>query len=127
MIDKPFIHLHMHSQFSVLQATPDIKSIVSKAKALNMPALALTDLGNMYGAFKFVREALNHEIKPIVGCELYVAEDRLKQNSRKTIRINDTIRSCWQRIKMVITTWPNSVLLDSSKGYMEFIRASIRH
>jgi DNA polymerase-3 subunit alpha len=82
-IDKPFIHLHTHSQFSVLQATPDIKSIVSKAKALNMPALALTDLGNMFGAFKFVREALNHEIKPIVGCELYVAEDRLKQKFTK--------------------------------------------
>jgi len=82
-IDKPFIHLHTHSQFSVLQATPDIKSIVSKAKTLNMPALALTDLGNMFGAFKFVREALNHEIKPIVGCELYVAEDRLKQKFTK--------------------------------------------
>lgn len=78
LADKPFIHLHVHSQFSVLQATPDIKSIVSKAKELNMPALALTDIGNMYGAFKFVREALNHEIKPIVGCELYLAEDRLK-------------------------------------------------
>jgi len=78
LTDKPFVHLHVHSQFSVLQATPDIKSIVSKAKALNMPALALTDIGNMYGAFKFVREALNHEIKPIVGCELYLADDRLK-------------------------------------------------
>ncbi len=78
LTDKPFVHLHTHSQFSVLQATPDIKSIVSKAKALNMPALALTDIGNMYGAFKFVREALNHDIKPIVGCELYLAEERLK-------------------------------------------------
>jgi DNA polymerase-3 subunit alpha len=76
--DKPFVHLHAHSQYSVLQATPDVKSFVSKAKALKMPAVALTDLGNMYGAFKFVREAINHEIKPIVGCELYVAEDRLK-------------------------------------------------
>ena len=76
--DKPFVHLHAHSQFSVLQATPDVKSFVSKAKALNMPAVALTDIGNMYGAFKFVREAINHEIKPIVGCELYVADERLK-------------------------------------------------
>lgn len=76
--DKPFVHLHVHSQFSVLQATPDIKSLVAKAKALNMPAIALTDLGNMYGAFKFVREALNHEIKPIVGCEFFIAEERKK-------------------------------------------------
>src|SRR5690606_29860306 len=75
---KTFCHLHTHSQFSVLQATPDIKSMVSKAKALNMKALALTDIGNMYGAFKFVREALNQEIKPIVGCEVFIAEERLK-------------------------------------------------
>ena len=77
-LDKPFVHLHAHSQFSVLQATPDIKTMVAKAKAMHMPAVALTDIGNMYGAFKFVREALNHEIKPIVGCELFLAEDRLK-------------------------------------------------
>ena len=76
--DKPFVHLHVHSQFSVLQATPDIKAMVGKAKLLGMPAIALTDLGNMYGAFKFVREALNHEIKPIVGCEFYIADDRKK-------------------------------------------------
>ena len=57
---------------------PDIVSIIRKAKEYNMPAVALTDLGNMFGAFKFVREALAHEIKPIVGCEFYVAEERLK-------------------------------------------------
>jgi DNA polymerase III subunit alpha len=78
LTDKPFVHLHAHSQFSVLQATPDIKAMVSKAKALNMPALAITDLGNMYGAFKFVREATNHEIKAIVGCEFFIAEERKK-------------------------------------------------
>lgn len=76
--DGVFVHLHAHSQFSVLQATPDIKAMVSKAKSLGMPALALTDLGNMYGAFKFVREALNHDIKPIVGCEFYIADERKK-------------------------------------------------
>lgn len=76
--DKPFVHLHLHSQYSVLQATPDIKAMVSRAKELNMPAIALTDLGNMYGVFKFVREALNHDIKPIVGCEFYLAEERKK-------------------------------------------------
>ena len=76
--DKPFVHLHAHSQYSVLQATPDIKAMVSKAKVLGMSAIALTDLGNMYGAFKFVREAINHEIKAIVGCEFFIAEERKK-------------------------------------------------
>lgn len=77
-IDSPFCHLHVHSQYSVLQATPEIKALITKAKACNMPAVAITDFGNLYGAFKFVREALAHEIKPIVGCEFYLAEERKK-------------------------------------------------
>ncbi len=74
----PFSHLHTHSQFSVLQATPSVQAIVAKAKENKLPAVALTDLGNMYGAFKFVTEALKNDIKPIVGCELFIAEERLK-------------------------------------------------
>jgi DNA polymerase III subunit alpha len=76
--DRPFVHLHTHSQYSVLQATPDVKNMVAKAKSLGMPAVAITDLGNMFGAFKFVREALNQEVKAIVGCEFYLADDRKK-------------------------------------------------
>src|SRR5690349_9189151 len=75
---NPFIHLHAHSQFSVLQATPDVKNMVEKAKSLGMPAVAITDLGNMYGAFKFVKEANVQQIKAIVGCEFYLADDRKK-------------------------------------------------
>jgi DNA polymerase III subunit alpha len=78
LTDKPFFHLHVHSQFSVLNATPDVKSLVSKAKSLGMSAIALTDFGNMYGAFKFVKEALSQEIKAIVGCEFYLADERTK-------------------------------------------------
>src|SRR5690606_39990513 len=52
--------------------------MVAKAKSYGMPAVAITDIGNMYGAFKFVREAVNQDIKPIVGCEFYLAEERLK-------------------------------------------------
>jgi len=78
LISGIYCHLHVHSQYSVLQATPEIKTLVSKAKESSMPAVALTDFGNMYGIFKFVQEALAHEIKPIVGCEFYVAEERKK-------------------------------------------------
>jgi DNA polymerase-3 subunit alpha len=52
--------------------------MVAKAKSLSMPAVALTDIGNLYGAFKFVREAITQELKPIVGCEFYLADDRKK-------------------------------------------------
>ncbi len=75
-IDHPFVHLHVHSQYSVLQAVPNVKGIIEKAKEYNMPAVTLTDLGNMFGAFKFVREAISNEIKPIIGCEFFVAEER---------------------------------------------------
>ncbi len=82
-ITAPFAHLHVHTQFSVLNATPNVKALVHKAKELNMPAIGMTDLGNMFGAFKFVREALNNDIKPVVGCEFYVAEERLKTKFTK--------------------------------------------
>ncbi len=77
-IKGQFVHLHVHSQFSVLQATPDVGSIIAKAKEYNMPAVAITDLGNMFGAFEFVKKALDEDIKPIVGCEFYVARERKK-------------------------------------------------
>ena len=75
-IDGTFCHLHVHSQFSVLQATSNIKDLVNIAVEHKMPAVALTDLGNMFGAFKFVNEATNKGIKPILGCEFYIAEER---------------------------------------------------
>ena len=77
-IKGPFVHLHAHSQFSVLQAVPSIPALIKSAVDNGMPAVALTDLGNMFGTFKFVQEALKNDIKPIVGCEFYVAEERQK-------------------------------------------------
>ena len=73
--DLVFSHLHCHSSYSILQAKCDIPDIIAKAKKDNMPAVALTDTGNMYGAYKFVREAIKNEIKPILGCELYLTAD----------------------------------------------------
>ena len=75
-IKGDFSHLHVHSQYSVLQATPNISGLISKTKEAGMPAVALTDLGNMFGAFQFVRDAHRQGIKPIVGCEFYLSNDR---------------------------------------------------
>lgn len=77
--DLPFVHLHTHSSFSVLQGTAGVRELVSKAREDGMNALALTDLGNMYGIFQFVKEALQQGIKPIIGCECYFVEDRLQK------------------------------------------------
>lgn len=69
-----FTHLHVHTQYSVLDGASKIAPLISKAKELNMKALAITDHGNMFGALEFYFEALKQNIKPIIGCEMYVAE-----------------------------------------------------
>jgi DNA polymerase III subunit alpha len=74
-----FSHLHVHTQFSLLDGATDISKLLDKAVADNMPAAAITDHGNMYGVFKFVAEANKRKIKPIVGCEFYLVEDRHKR------------------------------------------------
>jgi len=81
--DKPFVHLHLHSQYSVLQATADVEEILSEAREAGMTAVALTDLGNLFGVFKFVTEASRLGIKAIVGCEFFVAEERKKTKFTK--------------------------------------------
>ena len=75
LAEQDFVHLHVHSQFSILQAVSEVKKLVSTAKEMNMPAIALTDHGNMMAAFHFVRAALAADIKPIVGCEFNVCRN----------------------------------------------------
>ncbi|TYB69413.1 DNA polymerase III subunit alpha [Bizionia saleffrena] len=98
-----FVHLHNHSQFSVLQSTMSVGDIVSEAAAQNMPAVALTDHANMMGAFHFINAVNKHnssakaqieeanakgetshvkEIKPIIGCEFFVCEDHLDKTRK---------------------------------------------
>jgi DNA polymerase III subunit alpha len=101
--DVKFVHLHNHTQFSVLQSTISIANLVSAAAKEKMPAVAMTDHANLMGAFHFVRDVLNHnkaavaknttaiengeiptevEMKPIVGCEFYVCENH-KDKTKK--------------------------------------------
>ena len=68
-----FTHLHVHTQFSILDGAAAIKPLVKRAKELGMTALAITDHGNMYGVKEFHDTATKEEIKPIIGCEVYVA------------------------------------------------------
>jgi DNA polymerase-3 subunit alpha len=81
-----FSHLHVHTQFSLLDGAADISKLYKKAAADGMKALAITDHGNMFGAFKFVAEAGKHNVKPIVGCEFYVVDDRHKKQFTKEVK-----------------------------------------
>jgi DNA polymerase-3 subunit alpha len=78
-----FSHLHCHTQYSLLDGQAEIKKLIKKAKTDNMPAVAITDHGNMFGVFEFVAEAAKQGVKPIVGCEFYVVEDHTKKQFTK--------------------------------------------
>jgi DNA polymerase-3 subunit alpha len=70
---ESFVHLHVHSEYSLLDGACRIKQLVQKVKALGQPAVAITDHGNMYGVVDFYKECKANGIKPIIGCEVYVA------------------------------------------------------
>ncbi|MBR5783598.1 MAG: DNA polymerase III subunit alpha [Bacteroidales bacterium] len=71
-----FTHLHVHTQYSILDGAANIKAVLERVKELGMDSLAITDHGNMYGVLEFFNTAKKVGIKPILGCEMYVAEDR---------------------------------------------------
>ena len=69
-----FVHLHLHTDYSLLDGACDVEKLVARATALKMPAVAVTDHGNIFGAFHFTEAAKKAGIKPIIGCELYVCK-----------------------------------------------------
>lgn len=71
-----FVHLHVHSQYSLLDGAIQLEDLFQLAKSYRMPALGLTDHGNLFGAIYFYRQAFDAGIKPIIGCEVYVAPER---------------------------------------------------
>ncbi|HXV47916.1 MAG TPA: DNA polymerase III subunit alpha, partial [Candidatus Binatia bacterium] len=73
MENSRFVHLHCHTEYSLLDGANKVDRMFGRIKALEQPAVAMTDHGNMFGAIEFYREAIHHGIKPIIGCEIYVA------------------------------------------------------
>ena len=70
---RPFTHLHVHTEYSLLDGSAKIKELIARAKELNMDSIAITDHGAMYGVIDFYKEAKAQGIKPVIGCEVYVA------------------------------------------------------
>ena len=87
---QPFVHLHSHTEFSLLDGISRLPDMVRRAKELNQPALAITDHGNMYAAIYFYKECMAQGVKPIIGCEVYVTEnnrfDRPEGRSRERLK-----------------------------------------
>ena len=80
-----FTHLHVHTEYSLLDGAARIRELVSRAKELGMDSLAITDHGNMYGAIAFYKECMKQGIKPVIGMETYVAPNSIyeKQGTRE--------------------------------------------
>ena len=125
LIDTDFVHLHNHTQFSVLQSTISVAALVKAASQQKMPAVAMTDHANLMGAFHFVRDILYHNkaaetknkeaiekgeeptevpMKPIVGCEFFVCEDHknksVKDNGYQVVLLAKTKKGYHNLAKM---------------------------
>ncbi len=81
-----FTHLHVHTQYSILDGAANVSKLISKTKEYGMDSLAITDHGNMYGVLDFFNEAKKQEVKPIIGCEIYVAHESRFQKKGKQDR-----------------------------------------
>ena len=70
-----FVHLHLHTTYSLLDGACRISQLMDQAKKFQMPSVAITDHGNMFGAIEFYQKAMQNDIHPIIGCEVYVAPE----------------------------------------------------
>ncbi|MCR4311705.1 MAG: DNA polymerase III subunit alpha, partial [Candidatus Uhrbacteria bacterium] len=106
MDPQDFVHLHVHSHYSLLEALPKPKALVARAKALGMKSLALTDNGALYGAVEFWKACKDNEIKPIIGCDIYVAQHGMTD---RRARIDD------RPYRLVL-------LVETEEGYHNLLR-----
>ena len=94
-----FVHLHLHSEYSLLDGACRIKDIPARAKECGHNAVAITDHGVMYGVIDFYNECQKNSIKPIIGCEVYVApKSRFEKNEGKNSKYNHLVLLCENEI-----------------------------
>jgi DNA polymerase-3 subunit alpha len=119
MIARPFVHLHCHSHFSLLDGASPIEGLVARAKAQGMNALALTDHGNLYGALEFYQKAKAAGINPIVGYEAYIAPG---SRFNKDVSKNDEASYHLTLLAQNATGFKNLIKLSSSAFLEGFYR-----
>src|SRR6056297_1408819 len=104
-----FVHLHNHTEYSLLDGALRIEKLISRAKEYDMPAVAITDHGVLYGIIKFYRQAKEENIKAIIGCEVYVtAGSRFEKKDRKNyhlLLLAENNQGYHNLIKIVSSAW----------------------
>ena len=121
--DSSFVHLHLHTQYSLLDGAVRIKDLMKKAVSYGMPAVAMTDHGNMFGAIEFYNAARAAGIKPIIGCEVYLAPGSMhdkKASSAKDAASHFTLLAKNEAgyknlVKLVTAAYPRRVLLQAAR------------
>src|ERR1700719_1526325 len=94
MASSSFVHLHLHTDYSLLDGACEIGELTAEAARRGMPAVAVTDHGNLFAAANFYHTAATHGVKPIIGCEMYVAPDNHKNRGSEADRSNHLILLC---------------------------------
>jgi DNA polymerase III subunit alpha len=105
MSQSQFVHLHLHTDYSMLDGACNIERLVKRVKELDMPAVAMTDHGNIFGAVKFFNDAKEAGVKPILGCELYIC----KKTDHRTDKEGDTYNHL-------------VVLAENDEGYRNLVK-----
>jgi DNA polymerase-3 subunit alpha len=107
-----FTHLHVHTQYSILDGASNINNLIDKVKLMGMEAVAITDHGNMFGVKEFHASAQKKGIKPIIGCEIYVAKRSISEMTGKEDRAGDhlillakNLKGYKNLVKLVSTAW----------------------
>src|SRR5690242_1501771 len=121
MADRPFVHLHCHTHYSLLDGASRIPELVAHVKGLGMNAVAITDHGNLYGAIEFYRECKAAGLNPVIGYEAYVAPnkrtDRESRNRNKDDN-DDTIYHHLTLLAKNVIGFKNLIKM-SSLAFME--------
>ena len=81
MPDRQFVHLHLHTDYSLLDGAIQIKPLSNRIEELKMPACAMTDHGNIFGAISFYNAMKKHGVNPIIGCETYITRGSRKEKA----------------------------------------------
>ncbi|MHC4697403.1 MAG: DNA polymerase III subunit alpha [Planctomycetota bacterium] len=115
MSTESFVHLHVHTHYSLLDGATRIKALVARAKEFNMPAVAITDHGNMFGAIEFYAAALKAGVKPIIGCETYMAPG----DRRNREGVDDRKQAFHQLLLAMNLEGYHNLIRLSSIGYTE--------
>ncbi|EQD74699.1 DNA polymerase III alpha subunit, partial [mine drainage metagenome] len=120
-MSSSFVHLHTHSEFSMLDGASKLKDLVSAAVKDGQPALGVTDHGNMYGVLDFYKECKKQGINPVIGIEAYMAANsRLERPTRKG-KVDDTGGESEGGEKLY---YHLTLLAESSQGYKNLIKLS---